>query len=55
VAALAPRGEIRPLRGLSDEQVKRPLWEFPPAERRDVIRERRKRFGWDDGEDRDVG
>lgn len=28
-----------------DDHVKRPLWEFSPAERKAVIHERRRRFG----------
>ncbi|MDH6123842.1 hypothetical protein P3T39_000777 [Kitasatospora sp. GP82] len=51
-----PRSEIRPLRGLPDDEIKRPLWEWPASQAREVIRERRRRFGWDDdAEERDLG
>lgn len=33
------------LRSLSDEEVKRPLWEFAPVERRAVLHERARRWG----------
>lgn len=36
------------LRILPDVDIKRPLWEFTPAERPYVIHERRRRFGVDD-------
>lgn len=29
----------------SDEAVRRPLWDYPPAARKAVLSERRKRFG----------
>lgn len=39
----------------SDDEVRRPLWEFPNDDaRRAVIRERRVRFGYDDDEGLDV-
>jgi hypothetical protein len=43
------------LRALPDVDIKRPLWEFTPAERPAVIHERRRRFGWDDEEGLSVG
>lgn len=36
------------LRGASDEEIRRPLWEFPPAARPAVQHERRVRFRIDD-------
>lgn len=36
------------LRILPDVDIKRPLWEFTPAERPAVIHERRRRFGVDE-------
>lgn len=39
------------LRGASDEYIRRPLWLFPPAERRAVLAERARRFGVPNGED----
>lgn len=40
---LIPLAELLP--AVSDVVVRRPLWEFPPADRPAVIRERRRRFG----------
>lgn len=40
------------LRSATDEEVRRPLWEFPPVARKAVIHERRRRFGiYDDDPD----
>lgn len=36
------------LRTLSDEEIRKPLWEWTPAEIPAVIHERRRRFGVDD-------
>lgn len=33
------------LKGVSDEYLRRPLWEFPPHERKAVLHERAIRFG----------
>lgn len=33
------------LRGLADEDIRCPLWEFAPNEREAVLHERRRRFG----------
>jgi hypothetical protein len=33
------------LQGASDEYIRRPLWEWSPADRPEVIHERRRRFG----------
>jgi len=38
------------LRWMSDETIKQPLWCFPPEAVKPVISERRRRFGWDDGD-----
>jgi hypothetical protein len=42
-----PSGEVRlvrsPISSLSDETIRRPLWEFTPDERPAVIHERRRR------------
>lgn len=38
------------LKSASDEQVQRPLWEYPPDARKAVIHERRVRWGVDDDE-----
>jgi hypothetical protein len=38
------------LRGAPDEEIRRPLWAFLPEEVPLVIHERRRRFGWDDGD-----
>jgi hypothetical protein len=46
-----PRGEARTsLRGMADDEIRRPLWKWPPAWALAVIHERRRRFGWDDDE-----
>jgi hypothetical protein len=39
------------LRQAADEDVRRPLWEFPPNERRAVLHERARRWGAPNGED----
>jgi hypothetical protein len=36
------------LRGASDAEIRRPLWEFPPEARPAVQHERRARFQMDD-------
>lgn len=33
------------LKGATDEYVRRPLWLFPPAERRAILAERARRWG----------
>jgi hypothetical protein len=38
------------MRGAADETLRRPLWEFPPEERRAVIAERAVRWGAPDAE-----
>jgi hypothetical protein len=35
------------LRGAADDEIRRPLWEFPPEARKAVKHERRRRFKWD--------
>lgn len=35
---------LKALLALSDVELARPLWEWPPAQRRDVIRARDRRF-----------
>lgn len=34
-------------RGASDEEIRRPLWEFPPQAVKALKHERRRRFKWD--------
>jgi hypothetical protein len=38
------------LKGAPDDVIRGPLWGFPPAERKAVIHERRRRFGVYDDE-----
>jgi hypothetical protein len=38
------------LRGVPDELIRAPLWEFRPEHRKAVIHERRRRFGVFDDE-----
>jgi hypothetical protein len=35
-------------RDSDDDEVRRPMWEFPPEAREPLIHERRRRFGVDD-------
>lgn len=35
------------LKGAVDEEIRRPLWEYPPEAREAVKHERRRRFKWD--------
>ncbi|QAY26952.1 hypothetical protein SEA_SHAWTY_27 [Streptomyces phage Shawty] len=41
------------MRGTADENVRRPLWEYPPEARLAVLHERRVRFGVPTGDDFD--
>ncbi|RKN09632.1 hypothetical protein [Streptomyces radicis] len=51
-----PTGSLSALlRALPDAGIRRPLWEFAPGDRKAVIHERKRRFGWDDGEGHDDG
>jgi hypothetical protein len=36
------------LRRAPDDVIRSPLWGFPPQARKDVLHERRRRFGIDD-------
>lgn len=40
-------------KGADDDTIRRPLWEFPPKAAKPLIHEKRRRFGWDDGDDID--
>ena len=42
------------VKGLADEDIRRPLWEFRPDEIKHVIHERRVRFGWDIDDEGDI-
>lgn len=39
------------LRSASDDEVRRPLWEYAPVERRAVLHERARRWGAPTGQD----